>query len=174
MPSAMRLIIILFVTLGDCPAVVDGPSGNRVTGVVYERGSGDATTPSPNAAVCILSRDKCDETNQDGVCYIVLSSDIDKFDLVAKKHDFQSAQSRTTYTNQKDPVKAERLTLEPEDPKSPNFRQIVDREIAILQSVASPQLKKLIVGDLMNLSQRARTGDAAYIKEKLARLALFP
>jgi len=165
----MGPLVGFFVFCG-CATFAQGPAGNRATGVVYEK-SQNGSAASNSATVWIFNRDSSlDDTNGDGLYYIVIPSDVAQFELRAKKKGFQTGQSERPYSNQKDPIKAGRITLEPEPPKSPNIRQIVDREIEVLSFKVPPKARKLIVEDLRDLSKQTTAADAEYIKKRLAGL----
>jgi hypothetical protein len=165
---------LVFLGLGvSAPVWAQGPPGNRTTGVVYERViEKDGTVsilPSKNATVSIVNRDKNDETNPDGVYYIVVPSDLKTFALVAKKPGYQTTQSRN-YENDQDPVKAQRLDLAPIQPSSSNVRDVVDREFEAYTAVASKRIRQLIAADLADMVSKVPVEEASYIEERLARL----
>ena len=151
-----------------------GPAGNRTIGVVYEKliakDDTESSQPSEGATVSILNRDVNDDTNSDGLYYIILPDDLQEFQLVAKKTGYQTARPEEKYRNDRDPVEANRIELEPLDEDSPYIRGIVDREIAIYNSAASRKVRGLIIADLTDLIDRVSDEVADYIREQLARL----
>ncbi len=166
----------LACTLASVPAEAraDGPPGNRAVGVIYEKiltKTSSTSSASAQATVAILNRAAPeDSTNVDGVYYLVVPADLTEFALVAKKTGYQAGTS-SNYRNDKDPIKADRITLEPLNAKAPNIRQIVDEEIRVLRLTASKTVQRLILTDLTKLlAEVVAPTDKDYIARKLGEL----
>ncbi len=160
-------LLFLFGTLAlftpkDSLAQPYGSEGNRATGVVYK---GDKGKPfeKGEAVVEILKREQenNDRSNDDGVYYLVVPTDIQKYQLVYRAEGYWSQTSRYPIENNHDPEKVEKVTLRKKDPPkdSRNLRELfmlLQAEQAIYKETSSENTRAAIKSDLMRFLNELR------------------
>lgn len=88
-----------------------GKEGNRALGVVYR---GDLNSPFGKGEVniSILRREKIEgSTNDDGIYYIIIPKDIDKYQLIYRAKGYWSQISETPIANDHDPEEVAKINL---------------------------------------------------------------
>src|SRR2546427_2580777 len=164
----------IVLTLGAGIVRGAGPAGNRVTGAVYEKVYGTdgkvGSQASKDASVAILNRNVGDITNGDGLYYIVAPGELEKFQLIAKKEGYQAKFSQV-YRNERDPIKAARIDLDPIDPRAADIRNVLDGELRALREATADQVRDLVFADLMRAIDQLAPAHGAYVRNETARLA---
>jgi len=125
-----------------------GPEGNRSTGVVYRQigspfGAGEA-------AVELYGRAKPrDKTNEDGVYYLVVPMDVEKYQLLYSAPGYWAQLSAEPTENKHDPDKRKRVVLRKRDPEKDSkdlseLRGLLERELAVFIAARSDETRHAI------------------------------
>jgi hypothetical protein len=128
----LGLIIALFVI-----SEGKGPSGDRVTGTVYDKATNE---PLNEVKVgFVLRNDPPDSTDQNGIFYLIIPEDVKEFQLIFVKDGYESKVSEKKYRSQ-DPVKHDRIFLTKPNPnmKLKEFEALINSEVKIYKSASSP------------------------------------
>jgi hypothetical protein len=155
-----------------------GADGNRAIGIVY-RGKVNTPFGKDEVHVYIFGREKIDDyTNENGIYYIVIPKDISKYQLVYKSKGYWSQITEIPISNDHDPEKVVKITLEKMNPydDSVNLKRLsslLKTEERIYLATKSPIIRKTIKSDLEMLAyhfDRMSIGASATIHRTLDKM----
>ena len=152
--TELLAVVVLFFLALNVSGQTAGKDGNRVVGVIFKDEKTAFGDREEVASVLGYETRYLDSTNRDGVYCVTIPKEIKQFSLVFKAKGRWGSVT-PTLTNDRDPIKIDRIVLEQMQPNNSeqleNIEALLEIEFAIYQT-ASAEAKQSIIKELSNFN----------------------